>query len=170
MSEQQLKNIKSKLDQILHLLTKGNISTQQKNEAAKQLRSEGINVNNSEEVSGSTFNYDEPYIMISYNWGKQDLAKKIVEKLKNSGIKVWFDLDNMEGSLTDSMSEAVEGAIVVLPFLSQAYQNSKNCKLELEYAHNQNKLILPIMTQDQWAPRKWLGFLVNSKLYIDFRD
>jgi len=67
------------------------------------------------------------------------------------------------------MAGAIEESFVVIPFLTPQYQESTNCKLELNYAHNQNKLTVPVMVEPNWQPKRWLGFLVNSKLYVDFR-
>ncbi|KAI0210614.1 hypothetical protein LSAT2_004620, partial [Lamellibrachia satsuma] len=35
------------------------------------------------------------HIMLSYNWGSQDLMKRIRDDLKKAGYKVWMDLDLM---------------------------------------------------------------------------
>jgi hypothetical protein len=40
----------------------------------------------------------------------------------------WFDLTNMKGSVMDAMSEAVEGAEVMLYGVSLAYKESANCR------------------------------------------
>ena len=168
-NDDRLLNIEKKLEEILSLLknnsieASGSIKSKSKEQKVK-------NTKNVQEDDTPAPEYQEPHIMISYNWGVQTLAVKIANKLKEKGLRVWIDVNQMEGDLADAMSDAVEDSLVILPFLSQKYQDSKNCQLELKYAHNQNKLILPIMAEPgNWSPKKWLGFLVNSKLYIDFR-
>eukprot|EP01043_Picozoa_sp_COSAG02_P032669 COSAG02_NODE_2193_length_9555_cov_102.183481_8_plen_69_part_00 len=42
----------------------------------------------------------------------------------------WFDLTNMKGSTMDAMSDAIEGADVMLYGVSLAYKESANCRLE----------------------------------------
>ena len=52
----------------------------------------------------------------------QALIVRINASLLVRGYKVWLDLDMMKGSTLDAMSEAVEGAEVML------YTLSKKCK------------------------------------------
>ena len=51
----------------------------------------------------------------------QAVVARINASLLRRGYRVWFDLDYMKGSTLDAMSEAVEGAIVML------YGVSKKC-------------------------------------------
>ena len=44
----------------------------------------------------------------------------------------------------DSMAAGVSGSAVVLCFMSEAYQNSENCKLELKFARQQGIPIVPV--------------------------
>ena len=46
------------------------------------------------------------------------------------GYTTWFDLTNMKGSTMDAMSDAIEGADVMLYGVSLAYKESANCRLE----------------------------------------
>ncbi len=45
--------------------------------------------------------------------------------------------EQMKGSIVDAMSDAVEGAEVVLYGVSRGYKESANCRLEANYAHQQ---------------------------------
>ena len=48
------------------------------------------------------------------------------------GIACWMDIKGgMSGSINEAMAEGVENAACILPFMTQAYQDSKNCKKEL---------------------------------------
>ena len=38
------------------------------------------------------------HVMISYQWGSQELMKRIRDELKSAGYEVWMDLDNMSKS------------------------------------------------------------------------
>ena len=49
-------------------------------------------------------------------------------------FKGWMDVDNMFVDIYDSMAAGVQGAGVVVCFMSQQYQDSANCKLELKFA------------------------------------
>lgn len=65
--------------------------------------------------------------MLSYNWGHQPIIKQICSNLRNNGIKVWMDVDDMQGSTLQAMASAVEKADIVLVCYSQKYKNSDNC-------------------------------------------
>ena len=47
-------------------------------------------------------------------WDGQPIIKRVNESLIARGYLTWFDLTNMKGSVMDAMSEAVEGAEVML--------------------------------------------------------
>ena len=49
----------------------------------------------------------------------------------------------------DSMAEGVENAICVICFMTQAYQNSDNCKLELQFAKQCGVEIVPVMAEGE---------------------
>ncbi|CAF2846162.1 unnamed protein product [Rotaria sp. Silwood2] len=55
--------------------------------------------------------------------------------------------------------------------MSPEYQDSKNCKLELQYAQTQGKRIIPCIVSDKkgWKPSDWLGLITAGLLYINFK-
>jgi hypothetical protein len=59
-------------------------------------------------------NQQQLHLMISYQWDVQDMAIRICKALQNRGYLVWIDIERMQGSIMDAMSEAIEGAAVVL--------------------------------------------------------
>lgn len=111
-----------------------------------------------------------PHIMISYNWGIQEMVKKVAEGLKKRGIPVWIDLDKMSGDINASMAEAVDGCKAIVCFMTQNYQDSKNCKRELTYADNQEKEIIPCMAETDWKQTGWLGIITAGLLWMNFRN
>ena len=56
----------------------------------------------------------QKHVMLSYQWNNQATVQRINESLIGRGYVTWFDLTNMKGSVMDAMSEAVEGAEVML--------------------------------------------------------
>ncbi|CAF2066064.1 unnamed protein product [Rotaria magnacalcarata] len=72
------------------------------------------------------------------------------------------------------MAEAVNNSSVVCCFLSPEYENSVNCKLELQHAQKLKKRIIPctIINRKLWkpSPSKWLDLITGSILAIDFSD
>eukprot|EP01050_Picozoa_sp_SAG11_P005348 SAG11_NODE_372_length_10036_cov_8.820871_10_plen_347_part_00 len=80
---------------------------------------------------------DQKHIMMSYNWSSQEAVKRIVKELQTRNYHTWIDVDDMKGSIVDSMSIAVENAAVMLSAISLAYKESSNCRLEAQYGHAQ---------------------------------
>lgn len=72
------------------------------------------------------------------------------------------------------MAEAVDKAHTVCCFLTEKYENSANCKLELECAQRNGKRIIVCMGVDRkiWKPTngKWLELIVGSINTFDFSD
>ncbi|XP_055957324.1 uncharacterized protein LOC130010374 isoform X3 [Patella vulgata] len=110
------------------------------------------------------------HVMISYNWDKQDLALKIRDQLKSNNIKVWMDVDDMEGSTLEAMAKAVEQAEIVIMCMCRKYKNSENCRAEAEYAFTKKRRIIPILMETDYEPDGWLGIIRGSKLWYDFSD
>ena len=111
------------------------------------------------------------HIMISYNWGSQDIAKKIAQILKNHNIPVWIDIDGgiSTGDINVAMAEGVENAKAIVCLVSEKYEKSKNCRKELSYSDVQNKIIFPCMVDKGYNGKGWLGILTAGLLYHDFR-
>lgn len=110
------------------------------------------------------------HVMLSYQWDVQDLVKKIYDHLSAMGIPVWMDIQGgMAGNINDSMAQGVDGAAVVCPFMTTKYQDSKNCKKELNYADHMEVAIVPVMAENSFKATGWLGIITAGALWIDFR-
>ena len=88
-------------------------------------------------------------------WNVQAAIQRTNESLIARGYVTWFDLTNMKGSTMDAMSDAIEGADVMLYGVSLAYKESANCRLEANYAHQQELDMIPLMMQDNYKPQGW---------------
>lgn len=119
-------------------------------------------------VSAAPVEKSNKRVMISYQWDVQPVIKRLAESLKSAGYNVWLDLEQMSGSTLSAMAEAVEGSEVVIVCLSSKYQNSKNCRLEGEYAHLNSKTIIPLMMENNFRPTGWLGLIIGGRLWFDF--
>ena len=75
--------------------------------------------------------------MLSYNWAIQPLVVHVDELLRQIGVKVWIDIRDMGPNLNDSMAEAIENALCIFVFMTNAYKESPNCRKECEYADGQ---------------------------------
>ena len=40
--------------------------------------------------------------MISYNWSRQKLVKKVAEGLEKRGLPIWIDFEEMSGDMNQS--------------------------------------------------------------------
>lgn len=84
------------------------------------------------------------HAMLSYQWDHQVEVTAIRKMLEVRGICCWMDVDQMQSDIYDSMAEGVQGARVIVCFMSQPYQDSANCKLELKFAQQSGKPIVPV--------------------------
>jgi len=116
------------------------------------------------------------WIMLSYNWKNQQTVLRIHERLSSAGYATWIDVERMAGSTDVAMSQAVEGAAVVVGCLSQDYRDSKNCRKEYIYASEREVDFIPLMMDrpkkagGQFDPTGPLGLLLGSRLWVPFWD
>ena len=68
------------------------------------------------------------YMAHADQWDSQVVIQRVNEWLLASGYVTWFDLTNMKGSTMDAMSDAIEGADVMLYGVSLAYKESANVR------------------------------------------
>jgi len=105
------------------------------------------------------------HIMLSYQWDSQAFAKVIFNELTSGGYEVWMDVEGgMQRDIYDSMAEAVEGAVVIVPLLTSKYMESANCKRELQYATGNQKTVIPIMCE-KLNITGWLGVCIAGVLW-----
>ena len=86
-------------------------------------------------------------VMLWYNWGYQDVVKRLNTALKARQYNIWIDIEKMQGSTVEAMSAAVEDAAVMCYGVSQAYKESANCRLEAQYAYQRQKEMVPLMLE-----------------------
>ena len=65
-------------------------------------------------------------------------------------------------------SDAIEGADVMLYGVSLAYKESANCRLEANYAHQQELDMIPLMMSTDFKPKGWLGLILGTRLWCKF--
>ena len=68
------------------------------------------------------------YAFDADQWDVQAIIKRTNTSLIARGYVTWFDLTNMKGSTMDAMSDAIEGADVMLYGVSLAYKESANVR------------------------------------------
>ncbi|UJR19088.1 hypothetical protein I4U23_022219 [Adineta vaga] len=137
----------------------------------KEAEENESNEQTTEEKKESTDDKEKPEqydMMISYCWAQKEVCHQINDRLEKEGYSVWLDRDEMRGSIIESMAEAVENSKCVLFCISSDYKSSANCQAEAEYAYNRKSKMIPIIVEKDYKPDGWLGFMVGSKIYIDF--
>ena len=115
-------------------------------------------------------NVMDEHIMLSYQWDVQPTIVRLNGSLQQRGYKTWLDLECMKGSVMDAMSDAIDGAAVVLFAVSLAYKESANCRLEAQYAMQSDKNMIPLMVQKDYKAKGWLGLVLGARLWHSFWD
>jgi hypothetical protein len=103
-----------------------------------------------------------------HQWNVQPMIKRINSSLRQRGYTTWLDLEDMRGSTVDAMSDAVDGAAMLLIGVSRAYKESANCRMEASYAHTQTVPMVPMLMQDGYKANGWLGMLLGTRLWYAF--
>eukprot|EP01046_Picozoa_sp_COSAG06_P046970 COSAG06_NODE_6741_length_2802_cov_2.576027_2_plen_371_part_00 len=68
------------------------------------------------------------------------------------------------------MSEAVEGAELMLYGVSEKYKESANCRLELNYGMQEAKAMVPLMMQQGFKAKGWLGLILGQSVWYAFYE
>ena len=66
------------------------------------------------------------------------------------------------------MSDAIDNAEVMLYAVSEAYKESGNCRLEANYAHQQDVDMIPLMVQEGYKAKGWLGLILGTRMWYPF--
>jgi transcriptional regulator NrdR family protein len=108
------------------------------------------------------------HIFISYNSESRSICLNIKTFLESIGFKCWIDVENIHGSSIDAMAKGIETASCVLICMTEKYKESNNCRMEAEYTLQKQKPFVPLILQKSFHPDGWLGFMLGSKIYIDY--
>ena len=96
------------------------------------------------------------------------MIKRLNTALKARGYCIWIDIEKMQGSTVEAMADAVEDAAVMCYGISQAYKESTNCRMEAQYAFQQQVDMVPLMMQEDYKAKGWLGMLLGVRLWYGF--
>lgn len=92
---------------------------------------------------------DEPFIFVSYRHNAWPSVYPVIKKLIDSDYRVWYDDGIDAGSeWPESIQEHLEKCNVFMPFITNDFCNSKNCRREVVFADESNKFIVPIFMED----------------------
>lgn len=106
-------------------------------------------------------------IFISHTWEDNDLVYQLGTELKNAGIEIWVDYNDVRGgdNLPERISEALQWCNTLLLIWSEAASKSYWVKLEWTNAISLKKVIIPCRLDSTELP----SILANTK-YINFSD
>ena len=111
------------------------------------------------------------HVFLSYQWDVQTQIIEVKRLLNKRNIKCWMDIDGgMKSDIYDSMAEGVQGAACVICFMTQAYYDSQNCKLELKFAQQSGVPIVPAMMEQGYTAKGWLGILTAGSIWVPMHD
>jgi hypothetical protein len=91
-------------------------------------------------------------IMISYSHNDWDSVKPVVCFLKENGLTIWLDRDEIQPSM-DWRRELLRRPRQVqgfVPFISKNYIASEICRMELFLARSSERPIFPVMVEECW--------------------
>lgn len=67
-----------------------------------------------------------------------------------------------------AMAYAVENSEFVIMCMSDSYKQSTYCQAEAEYAFGCKRRLVPVRIRPGYRPDGWLGFMIGSRIYVDF--
>ena len=112
------------------------------------------------------------HVFLSYQCDSKFFVVGVKEYLEKHGYVVWLDVEMMQDEMNKRMAEAVEGAAVVCPVISNKYAESRNCIKELNYSDQRRRHIVPIIFDPDVPARELLpgqvGIITAAQIYIDF--
>lgn len=89
------------------------------------------------------------YVFISYAHRDESKIMPIITKLRNGGIRLWYDNGIEAGSeWPEYIADKILKCDRMICFVSNAYLDSQNCKRELNFAISEKKEILSVFTEE----------------------
>ena len=91
---------------------------------------------------------EEDYLFISYSHKDSEIVIPILEKIEESGYRIWFDEGIDPGSeWPETIADHLNRASVCVGFITENYLNSQNCRRELNFALKKQIPFLSIMLE-----------------------
>lgn len=110
-------------------------------------------------------------IMLSYQWDIQKFVRDMYMELDLKTFKTWMDVwGGMQGNINEAMATAVENSTMMISFLTEKYQKSINCNLELQYAKQCGLPIIFIKVEPDLELKDWIQELVNNSIVFHLKS
>lgn len=110
---------------------------------------------------------NRPYIFVSYSHNDEIQVREIIFFLIEEGYRIWFDAGLHPATVWRRViADKIENAAckACLFVVSQDSVKSEECKMELNYATNKKKSIIPIILQKTMLPHE-IEMLINTCQY-----
>lgn len=87
------------------------------------------------------------HVFISYSRQDSDVVFDIIKRLKNAGVKIWIDQQNIEPGVNwdSEIERGIRDSSVILAFLSESSINSQNNRDEWARGMDNGKPIIPVV-------------------------
>ncbi|GBG35158.1 Hypothetical Protein FCC1311_113812, partial [Hondaea fermentalgiana] len=111
------------------------------------------------------------HAFLSHEWGKDKwvhkMAIELALRLRDHGIDVWLDAQQVSGSIHGSMADGIDSSTVFLVLATKGYMQkintgdrSDNCLKEFQYASNKrfDSIVVAALEEDMTKPATgWTG-------------
>ncbi|HAV77921.1 MAG TPA: hypothetical protein DCX53_11280 [Anaerolineae bacterium] len=112
-----------------------------------------------------------PYFFISYSREDKSLQQKVVLELRERGINVWVDIENLipgTPAWEREVERSIRGAAGVIALLSPSSNNSEWVRREISFAEANRKRIFPVLVHgDENAS---IPLRLSSHQHVDLRS
>ena len=111
-------------------------------------------------------------VFISYSRADLSLVESIVKDIEQkAGVKCWIDWSGIEtgSQFEEVIIKAIDAVDVVIFFISEKAISSKYARMEVNYAYNTKKKVVPIVL-DGGDLRGWFLFKFGAIDYIDIHQ
>lgn len=109
--------------------------------------------NNKTKLPFEAYKGRDLYAFISYAHLDSGIVYDEITKLKNIGINIWYDEGIDPGNeWADEIAKALDGSSIFIYFVTPRAISSRNCKNEVHYALNNNKMFLAIHLEESNLP------------------
>lgn len=106
-----------------------------------------------------------PRIFISYSRQDQEFALRLATSLRETGVDVWIDLEDIPAGMkwSSAIQEGLDSAELMIVIISPDSMASRNVEDEWQYYLDNHKPVIPVLLQ----PSK-IHFQLSRIQYIDF--
>lgn len=102
-----------------------------------------------------------PKVFLSHSHSDKRVARRLVRRLTAHGVKVWIDERELRvgAALTSSIRSQIEAATMLLVIASQASAGSKWVGLELDFAQEHGKAVIPFFIESLTEHERFRDYL-----------